>query len=109
MDQHIVTDPLEDILKQIENKHLWTTHTPTKNNLKALKMEVIQVTHNKNAWQQIPGDNINQTNRRLNNAQKDSVNSMPYNRNIEEPSQENDTHTGTRNGRIMWTIDRLTY
>ena len=42
-----------------------------------------------------PRDNISQTNRRVNNGQKDSVNSVPLtcNRNVEEPSQESDAHT----------------
>ena len=30
------------------------THEPTKNNLKTLKMELLQVTNNKKPWQQIP-------------------------------------------------------
>ena len=43
-------------------------------------------------------DNISQTKGRVNNVQKNSVNSMPLNRNIEEPSQEGDAHTRTTYG-----------
>ena len=45
-----------------------------------------------------PRDNISQMNRRVNNGQKESVNSvlLKCNRNIEEPSQESDTHIRTK-------------
>ena len=44
LDKHITTDPLEDILKQLE-KQIHTSHTYTQNEqLKTLKMEHIQVT-----------------------------------------------------------------
>ena len=45
----------------------------------------------------------------MNNGQKDSVNSMPLDKNIEELNQKSDTHTRTRCGRIIWKPDRLTY
>ena len=52
LDKHIVADPLEDILNQIENQtpmnHIYTQNKQ----LKTLKMELIWVTHKK-AWQQI--------------------------------------------------------
>ena len=50
-----------------------------------------------------PRDNIRQMNRRVNNGQKDSVNSMSCtcNGNIEEPTQERDANTRTRYGRII--------
>ena len=46
-------------------------------------------------------DNISQTNRTGNNGQKGSVNSVPLHRNTVEPSQESDTHTTTRYGRMI--------
>ena len=46
-------------------------------------------------------DNISQTNKSENNGQKDSVNSVPLYRNVEEPSQESDAHTRTTYGRII--------
>ena len=55
------------------------------------------------------GDDISQTNREVNNGQKVSVNSMPFNRNIEKNSQGSDTHIRTRYGRIVQKQDRLTY
>ena len=56
-----------------------------------------------------PRDNISQTNGKVNNGQKDSVNSMPLNRNVEEPSQESDAHTRTKYGKIIQKPDRLIY
>ena len=56
-----------------------------------------------------PRDNISQTNMRVNNGQKDSVNSVSLNRNIEEPILEGDAYTGARYGRITLKPDRLTY
>ena len=54
-------------------------------------------------------DNISQTNREVNNGQKVSVNSMPFNRNAEENTEGSDAHIRTRYGRIVWKWDRLTY
>ena len=44
LDKHIVTDPLEDILKHLEKTHNNHTHTQSKQ-LKTLKMEPTQITH----------------------------------------------------------------
>ena len=51
-----------------------------------------------------PRDNISQTNRRMNNGQKNSVNSMLLNRNVRESSQESDAYTRTRCGKIIQKI-----
>ena len=56
-----------------------------------------------------PRDSIGQINIRVNSGQKDSINSRPLSRNIEDPSQESDAHTRTRYGRIIQKPDRLTY
>ena len=48
-----------------------------------------------------PRYNSSQENRRVNNRQKDSVNSVPLYGNFEEPSQESNMHTRTRCGRII--------
>ena len=58
-----------------------------------------------------PRDNISQMNRRVNNGQKDSINSLPLtcNRNVEGPIQESDTPTRMRYGRIIQKPDRFTY
>ena len=47
------------------------------------------------------GDSISQMNRGVNNGQKDSVNCMPLNGNVEEPSWESDAHTRTRYRRTI--------
>ena len=101
LDKHIVTDPLEDILKQTEKQttinHTCThkeQYTNTQNRTHMSDTQQVSMTTN-------PRGNISQTNRMVNSGQKDSVNSMPLNRNVEEPSQESDTHTRTRYGRII--------
>ena len=48
-------------------------------------------------------------NKRVNSEQKDSVNSVPLNKNVEEPNLESDSHTRTRYRRIIQKADRLTY
>ena len=50
-----------------------------------------------------PTDDISQIYRKVNNGQKDSVNSMPFtcNRNVEELSQESNAHTRTKCGIII--------
>ena len=51
LDKHIVTDPLEDIVKQIEKQTPMNHTYMYKEQLKTLKMELMQVIHNKKAWQ----------------------------------------------------------
>ena len=49
-------------------------------------------------------DNITQTNKKVNNGQKNSMDSMPHNRNIKNPSQEIDAQTKTRYMKTRQTI-----
>ena len=82
--KHIVTDPLEDILKQIEKQtpmnHTYTHNEKLQNTQNGTHLNDIQqermTTHTR--------DNISQTKRRVNNGQKESVNSVLHNGNIEE-------------------------
>ena len=78
-----MTDPLEDILKQIEK------HTPMDHKYahkeefkKHSKMELMSDTQQENLTIN-PRENICQINRKMNSRQKDSVNSVPLYINIE--------------------------
>ena len=101
LDTLIVKQPLEDILKQIE-KQIPMNHTCTH---KYRVKNTQNGTHKSDTQQESittnTRDNIGQMNRRVNNGQKDSVNSMPLNRNSEESSQKSYAHTRTRCRRII--------
>ena len=77
LDKHIVQDPLEDILKQIEK---WTPVNHTHTHKEQFK-NTQNGSHTSDTQQACmpanPGDNIIQTNRRVKYGQKESLNSMP--------------------------------
>ena len=87
LDKHIVTDPLEDILKQLE-KQIHSSHTHTQG--KQLKCTE-HGTHTSNTLHESMTTNnredISQTNREVNNGQKVSVNNVPFLKNAEMNSQ----------------------
>ena len=108
MNKHIVTDPLEDIQKQTV-KQTPMNHTYTqREQFKMLKNGTYMSETQQESITTKPRDNISQTNRRLNNGQKESVNSMQLNRDTEQPSHKSDTHTRSWYRRIQ-KPDRLTY
>ena len=93
-----MTDPLEDILKHIK-KHTPMNHTYTH---KEQFKNTQNGTHTRDTQQESMMTNP-RDNRRVNNGQKDSVNSVliTCNRNVEKPIQESVGHTRTRYGRII--------
>ena len=54
-------------------------------------------------------NNVSQKRGRMNNEQKDSVNNLPFHKNIEEHNEKSDTHTQTIYRGIVQKPDRLTY
>ena len=100
-DKYIKTDPMDDNLKQVE-KQTHVNKTDTNNDL----LNNIQTGNStSNTHQESTSNNnrnnVNQTYRRMNNEQKDSVNSIPLHKNIEEHNEKNDTCTRTRYKRIV--------
>ena len=85
--------------------HTYTHNEQFKNIQNGTHMKYTQ----KESMTTSPRYNISQMNRMVNNEQKVSVNSMPFSRNVQEPSQGSDAHSRTRYGRMMWKPDRLTY
>ena len=81
LDKHTVTDPLEDILKQIE-KQTPINHTYTHEQLRNTKNGTHMSATQQESMTTNPRDNISQTNRRVNNGQKYSVNSLPLNKKL---------------------------
>ena len=83
-----MTDPLEDILKQIENQtHINKTHTSNNqlNNIctgNSTTKRQQESTSNKNR------NNVNHTNRRMINEQKDSVNNVPLHKNTDQHNEK---------------------
>ena len=51
-------------------------------------------------------NNFNQTKKRVKNGQRGSLNTVPLNRNIGEPSEKGEAYTRTRYGRIVQKPDR---
>ena len=109
LDKHLMTDPLSDILKQIENQtHISKTHA---NNDQLNNIHTGNSMHNTQQESTSNNDrnNVNQTNGRMNSEQKDSVNNIPPHKNNEEHTLKSDTYTRTRYGRTVQKPDRLTY
>ena len=96
-----MTDPLEDIQEHIE-KQTPVNHTYTH---KEQFKKCSNGTHTSDTQQESMTTNLrgnsSQTNRRVNNGKNNTVNSMPLNINVKEPSQENVTNTRTRYRRII--------
>ena len=109
LDTHIITDPLEDILKQLD-KQTHSNHTCTQskqvNNTQdgtyINNMPHENITPNKR-------EDINQTKREVNNKQKVSDNNIPFHKNTKKNSEGSDVNIRIRYGRIVRKPNRLMY
>ena len=89
LDKHIATDPLENILKQLEKQTHTNHHTGRVKKIKTIIMELTQITCYTKAWQQTNERTVAK-NREVNNGQKVSGNNMPFHKNADENGQVSD-------------------
>ena len=89
MDRHTVTETLDDFPKQNKTKHIEKKLITSNGKLK----KNIHTGNSTNNMQQESTsnnnrNNVNHTNERMNNEQKDSVNNIPLHKNIEEHNEK---------------------
>ena len=85
LNEHIITDQLEDILKQLD-KHTHTKHTHTEQTTKNTQDRNHKINMPHEIITPNSREDNSQTNRKVNNGQKISDDNIPFHKNTEENS-----------------------